>query len=66
MNPYLLAVLGRDRRAELLRLSAERDDLYLAARSVAAWTLRASGDRLFRWGVALEPPVISTSSGETR
>ena len=66
MNPYVLATLARDRRAALLRDAQRYDELWLAARSVAAWSLRASGDRLFRWGVALEPTVISASSWETR
>jgi hypothetical protein len=55
MDPYLLAVLARERRAELLRAREGRDVVCVDVRALAAKFLRASGDRLFRWGVALEP-----------
>jgi hypothetical protein len=54
MDPYLLAVLIRERHDELRAAYARGPIVYPALRPVLGRVLRASGDRLFRWGVALE------------
>ncbi len=57
MNHHLLVELGRERR-RILRAEYARGPIRLTAmRPLIARALRASGDRLFRLGVALEPRV---------
>jgi hypothetical protein len=64
MNPYLLAELGRERR-HLLRAEYARGPILVpGVRFLLARALRASGDRLFRIGVALEGRV-SGAAAET-
>jgi len=65
MNHYTLAEVGRQRR-ELVRADYARGPLRLPVlRPLLARALRASGDRLFRLGVALEPRV-SAAAAESR
>jgi hypothetical protein len=54
MDPYLLAVLTRERHDELRTAYAHGPFALPAMRPLLGRVLRASGDRLFRWGVALE------------
>jgi hypothetical protein len=57
MNHHLLTELGRERR-RLLRIEYARGPIRLTwMRPQLARALRATGDRLFRLGVALEPRV---------
>jgi hypothetical protein len=57
MNHHLLVELGRERRS-ILRAEFARGPIRLPhVRPLIARALRASGDRLFRLGVALETPV---------
>ena len=57
MNHHLLAEMGRERRA-VLREEFARGPIRLpVVRPLIARALRASGDRIFRLGVALEPRV---------
>lgn len=65
MNPHVLAALGRERRRDLLADAARGDVLGIALRVALARALRASGDRLFRLGVALDERVTATPAVET-
>jgi hypothetical protein len=66
MNPHLLTALGRERRRELYEDYARGDVLGVALRVTAARALRVAGERLFRWGVALDGRVPVTPIVETR
>jgi hypothetical protein len=57
MNPYMLAELGRERRASLRAEFARGPIEIPVVRPLLARALRASGDRLFRLGVALDGRV---------
>ena len=65
MNSDMLAVLCRERRRAVREDFAQGDVLAIALRSIAARTLRASGEGLFRLGVALDERVVSTTVAET-
>jgi len=57
MNHHLLAEMGRERR-QLLREEFARGPILMPVlRPLLARALRASGDRLFRLGVALDARV---------
>ncbi len=65
MNPHLLAALGRERRRALDEDFARGDVFGTTLRTLTARILRASGEGLFRLGVALEQrepasPVVET------
>ena len=64
MNPHLLAALGRERRRALDEDFARGDLLGIGLRMLIARALRASGEGLFRLGLALErvpvPTVVET------
>jgi hypothetical protein len=64
MNPHLLAALGRERRRALDEDFARGDIIGIGLRTLIARVLRASGEGLFRLGLALErvelPPVVET------
>jgi hypothetical protein len=66
MNPHLLAVLARERRRAILADAARGDVLGVALRVTLARALRASGDRLFRLGVALDERVTGAPAVEPR
>jgi hypothetical protein len=65
MNHHMLAEMGRERRQRVRAAFACRPYRLPVMRPVIARALRASGDRLFRLGVALEPRV-SGSATESR
>ena len=65
MNSDLLAVLSRERRRAVREDFARGDILAIALRSMTARSLRASGEGLFRLGVALDERVRSTPVAET-
>jgi hypothetical protein len=65
MNSDLLAVLSRERRRAVREDFARGDILAIALRSMTARSLRASGEGLFRLGVALDERVCSTPAAET-
>jgi hypothetical protein len=66
MNSDLLAALGRERRATLRDEFAKGPMVVPALRPFVARALRASGDRLFRLGVALDERVSCAAAAETR
>jgi hypothetical protein len=57
MNPHLLAALGRERRRALDEDFARGDIFGNALRTLTARALRATGEALFRLGVALDDRV---------
>jgi hypothetical protein len=61
MNHHLLVELGRERRA-VLRAEFARGPILPVMLPLIARALRASGDRLFRLGVALEPRVSAAGA----
>jgi hypothetical protein len=63
MNHHLLAEVGRQRRHDLRADFARGPILVPELRPLLARALRASGDRLFRLGVALDTRV-STAVAE--
>ena len=65
MNSDLLAVLSRERRRAVREDFARGDVLAIALRSITARTLRASGEGLFRLGVALDERVTTNPIVET-
>ena len=65
MNSDMLAVLCRERRRAVREDFAQGDVLAIALRSITARTLRASGEGLFRLGVALDEPLVPTTVAET-
>jgi hypothetical protein len=65
MNTDLLAVLSRERRRAVREDFARGDLLAVALRSMTARSLRASGEGLFRLGVALDERVCSSPVSET-
>jgi hypothetical protein len=66
MNPYELAALSRERQRALRAEAARGDVLAIALRAGLARALRASGDRLFRLGVALDERVPAAPAVEPR
>ena len=65
MNPHMLAELGRERRQHLRAEFARGPMLVPRVRPLVARALRASGDRLFRLGVALDGRVSAGVATET-
>ncbi len=65
MNAHLLAELARQRRREIRVDFARGDTVVPNVRPLVGWALRATGDRLFRWGVALDERVNPISVVET-
>ena len=57
MNPQLLAALSRERRRAVEEDFARGDILGNALRTLTARALRATGEGLFRLGMALEEPA---------
>lgn len=66
MNPQLLAALSRERRRAVEEDFARGDILGNALRTLTARALRATGEGLFRLGMALEEPVPPAPAVETR
>jgi hypothetical protein len=66
MNSDLLAELARERRARLRDEFAKGPIAVPELRPFVARALRASGDRLFRLGVALDERVSCPAATETR
>jgi hypothetical protein len=54
MNQEVLALIARERQDELRASYARGAFVAPFVRPLAARALRACGDRLFRWGVALD------------
>jgi hypothetical protein len=65
MNHELLAALGRERRQHLRDEFAKGPIEVPEMRPLVARALRASGDRLFRLGVALDRRVSAGTTVET-
>jgi hypothetical protein len=65
MNSDLLTVLSRERRRAVREDYAKGDLLANALRALAARTLRASGEGLFRLGVSLDEQVLPCPVVET-
>jgi hypothetical protein len=65
MSPELLAVLSRERRRAVREDYARGDLLVTALRALTARALRASGEGLFRLGVALDERVSPCPVAET-
>lgn len=65
MSPELLAVLSRERRRAVREDYARGDLLAHAMRALTARTLRASGEGLFRLGVALDEQVTPNPVAES-
>jgi hypothetical protein len=65
MNPDLLAAMGRERRRALEEDFARGDILGIALRTLTARALRATGEGLFRLGVALDERVPGTPAVES-
>ena len=65
MNVIALTVLARERQAAICAASDRDGETRAVLRPMVARALRASGDRLFRLGVALEPRVSAASVTET-
>ncbi len=65
MNAHLLAELARQRRREIRVDFARGDNFAPGVRPMVGRALRATGDRLFRWGVALDGRVNPVSVAET-
>jgi hypothetical protein len=65
MNTELLTVMSRERRRAIHEEFAHGDPLVQTLRLLAARTLRASGEGLFRLGVALDERVCSSPVAET-
>ena len=59
MNIEMLAALARERQHELRAEFARTDGFTDAMRPAMGRALRAAGDRLFRWGVALDGRVVA-------
>jgi hypothetical protein len=57
MNSHLLAELARQRRREIHADFARGEAVAPSVRPLVGRALRATGDRLFRWGVALDERV---------
>jgi hypothetical protein len=66
MNPELLAALSRERRRAVRDDFAQSELMAAGLRALAARTLRASGEGLFRLGVALDERVSSIPVAETQ
>jgi hypothetical protein len=66
MNPHLLATLGRERRRAIDEDFAHGDVIGNGLRMLTARVLRASGEGLFRLGVALDDGVTVAPAVETR
>jgi hypothetical protein len=66
MNPHLLATLGRERRRAVDEDFARGDVIGNGLRMLTARILRASGEGLFRLGVALDDGVTVAPAVETR
>jgi hypothetical protein len=66
MNPDLLAALGRERRRALEEDFARGDIFGNGVRTLTARALRATGEGLFRLGVALDERVPGAPAVETR
>ena len=66
MDPHLLAALGRERRRVLKEDFARGDVVGITLRLLTARALRASGEALFRLGVALDERVPAAPVVETR
>ena len=66
MNVIALGVLARERQASICAAADRDGEARAILRPMVARALRASGDRLFRLGVALEPRVSTASVAETR
>ena len=65
MNHHMLAELGRERRLRLRAEFARGPIAIPVVRPLIARALRASGDRLFRLGVALDDRVSAGTVVET-
>ncbi len=66
MNPHLLAAMGRERPRAVEEDFARGDILGNALRALTARALRATGEGLFRLGMALEERVPDVPFVETR
>ena len=66
MSPELLAVLSRERRRAVREEYAKSDLLAAMLRASTARALRATGEGLFRLGVALDERVSPSAMAETR
>jgi hypothetical protein len=61
MNPHLLATLGRERRRAIEEDFARGDIFGTRLRLLAGRALRATGEGLFRLGVALDDRMPAAS-----
>ena len=66
MNQELLTVLARERRRAVREDFARGDELGAALRSTAARMLRATGDRMFRYGASLDKRVTAPRAVKVR